>query len=136
MTEDIFFTINPHIKNLSKNKLIIQFNNALKRYYRKELGQRYYKHKDKQYQLSLYPQFGKREIKETHLHLIIKAPSNKFMSFCEFIINEMKALYKGLTFDIQSIKQTPLDYIKVWTYCLREDNEIITNQDLYNMKLH
>ena len=40
-------TFNPHIENLSQRNLMINFRKSLQKYYRKTLGSRYYKHKDK-----------------------------------------------------------------------------------------
>lgn len=81
---NVFITLNPHIENLSRNKLIKDFRFILQKYYRKVLGPRYYKHKDKQYKIGIFQEDGFSDFIQPH-----------------------------------------------YSYCLKEDNPIITQNDLY-----
>lgn len=126
----IFLTINPHQKHTSKTTLIDNFNFALKRYYRKMLGQRFYKHKDKQFTIGLFPEYGTQH---PHIHSIIEIAEEKIDYFCNFIVEQMKKTYPSLTFDTQIVKDTEEDLIKVIKYCIKEGNEFLTNQDLYEI---
>ena len=91
----LFMTFNPHIENLSQSTLLNNFKMILKKYYRKELGSRYYKHKDKQYQIGIFQEIGSKNFKQPHLHIIVDVPITvmKIMlqqhlpviKFCSFI---------------------------------------------------
>lgn len=124
----IYYTLNPHINNLSMNKLKSDFRYCLQKYYRKFLGQRYYKHKDKQYKIAIFPEVGKREIKEPHLHMLVELPLNEMKGFHKFITENMKKIYTSLTDNLQVEYGTP---VKLWEYNLKEDFEIITKTDLF-----
>lgn len=80
----IFMTFNPHIENLSQRNLMINFRKSLQKYYRKTLGSRYYKHKDKQYQIGVFQEVGSRDFKQPHLHIIIDLPLNKVKELHHF----------------------------------------------------
>lgn len=124
----IFYTINPHIENLSMNTLIKDFRYFLQKYYRKTIGPRYFKHKDRQFQIGIFPEKTKKEIKEPHLHMILEIKLNEIKEFQAFIKSQFKQKYPSTTDDLQFITHTEP---KVWAYCLKEDLNIITNTDLY-----
>ena len=102
----IFMTFNPHIQNLSQKNLLDDFKDVLKRYYRKHLGQRYFKHKEEQYYIAIFEEIGKKfyktynaetcliiyhEIKnaefkkEPHLHIIADVPLAVLKDFFYFL---------------------------------------------------
>lgn len=122
----IFYTINPHINNLSMQRLTDDFFYILKKYYRKTLGQRYYKHTNKQFLIGIFQEVGQREIKEPHLHMIIEIPMKSVNSFRHFLLNNLKQIYPYLTDKLIAVEGNPT---KLWNYCLKENLEIITNKD-------
>lgn len=128
---NVFITLNPHIENLSRNKLIKDFRFILLKYYRKVLGPRYYKHKDKQYKIGIFQEDGFSEFIQPHLHIIIDISSKYINSFYGFIKESLSRLYPSLTSDLQVIKNTKNDLEKVYSYCLKEDKPILTQNDLY-----
>ena len=144
-----FLTLNPHIVNLSKTRLRNDFKFYLQKYYRSELGQRYDKHKDKQYPIAIFEETGKQffsyidkhhitqyitvpdiDKNEPHLHIIADVPVSKMKKFVRFIRQIMRKTYSSLTSDFQIIRSKQ-DEANVYTYCLKEGGEIITNSDLY-----
>lgn len=127
----VFITLNPHIENLSRNKLMSDCRFILQKYYRKILGPRYYKHKNKQYTIGIFQEDGLRDFIQPHLHIIIDIPLKYMNSFYVFIKDNLSKLYPSLSSDLQVINNTKNDLIKVYSYCLKEDNPIITNNDLY-----
>lgn len=128
---NVFITLNPHIENLSRNKLIKDFRFILLKYYRKTLGPRYYKHKDEQYKIGIFQEEGFRDFIQPHLHIIIDISLKYINEFYVFIKENLSRLYPSLTTDLQVIKNTQKDLEKVYSYCLKEDNPIITKNDLY-----
>lgn len=127
----IFMTFNPHIENLSQRNLMINFRKSLQKYYRKTLGSRYFKHKDRQYQIGVFQEVGSRDFKQPHLHIIIDLPLNKVKELHHFLSNELKNIYPSLTTDCQIIKSGKYDEQNVYFYCLKEGQSITTNSDLY-----
>ena len=127
----IFLTFNPHIENLSQNNLLNNFTTILKKYYRKTLGSRYYKHKDKQYQIGIFQEIGSTDYKQPHLHIIVDVPTNMMMKFYNFLKNSLTTIYPHLTSDFQLIGSRKNDEANVYAYCLKEGGSIITNSDLY-----
>lgn len=128
----IFLTFNPHIENLSQNNLLNNFITILKKYYRKQLGSRYYKHKDKQYQIGIFQEIGSSDYKQPHLHIIVDVPTSMMMKFYNFLKNSLTSIYPHLTSDFQLIGSRKCDEVNVYNYCLKEDGSIITNNDLYD----
>ena len=128
---NVFITLNPHIENLSRKKLIKDFRFILQKYYRKILGPRYYKHKDKQYKIGIFQEDGFSEFIQPHLHIIIDISSKYINSFYVFIKESLSRLYPSLTSDLQVIKNTKKDLEKVYSYCLKEGKPILTQNDLY-----
>lgn len=146
---NVFITLNPHIINLSQDKLREDFSYILKKYYRKLLGQRHYKHKDKQYPLNFVIEKGKKfvsyiddnhikryivekniDINAPHLHIMMNVPLAEIKNFVRYIRKVMRIKYNKLTTDFQFIK-TNRDEANVYTYCLKEDVMICSNNDLY-----
>ena len=127
----IFLTFNPHIENLSQNNLLNNFTTILKKYYRKTLGSRYYKHKDKQYQIGIFQEIGSTDYKQPHLHIIVDVPTSMMMKFYNFLKNSLTSIYPHLTSDFQLIGSRKYDEVNVYNYCLKEGGSIITNNDLY-----
>ena len=127
----IFLTFNPHIENLSQNNLLNNFTTILKKYYRKTLGSRYYKHKDKQYRIGIFQEIGSTDYKQPHLHIIVDVPTNMMMKFYNFLKNSLTTIYPHLTSDFQLIGSRKNDEVNVYAYCLKEGSSIITNNDLY-----
>lgn len=145
----IFLTFNPHLKNYSKIKLLENFKYALKKYYRKELGRRYYKHIDNQYTIAIFTEISKKfferfnfithlieyfekEIefkREPHLHIIADVPIHTEKDFFSSLKTSMKSIYPSLTSDFQLI-ENDADEINVWNYCSKEGGTIITKSDL------
>lgn len=127
----IFYTINPHINNLSMNRLLSDFRYTLQKYYRKQLGQRYYKKKSRQFKIGIFPEVGNREMKQPHLHMLIDIPMNAVNYFRYFVSTNLKATYPSLTDNLQEVKDKP---VQLWSYCLKEDSNILTNEDLYALQ--
>ena len=127
----IFLTFNPHIENLSQNNLLNNFITIVKKYYRKQLGSRYYKHKDKQYQIGIFQEIGSSDYKQPHLHIIVDVPTSMMMKFYNFLKNSLTSIYPHLTSDFQLIGSRKCDEVNVYNYCLKEGSSIITNNDLY-----
>ena len=127
----LFMTFNPHIENLSQNNLLNNFKTILKKYYRKELGSRYYKHKDKQYQIGIFQEIGSKNFKQPHLHIIVDVPLTAMKKFYNFLKTYLTAIYPHLTSDLQFIRSGKYDEQNVYNYCLKEGSSIITNNDLY-----
>ena len=127
----IFLTYNPHIENLSQNNLLNNFKEVLKKYYRKHLGARYYKHKDKQYPIGVFQEIGSSDYKQPHLHIIADVPTDIMMKFYLFLKTGLTSIYPHLTSDFQVIGSRKYDEANVYNYCLKEGGEIITNSDLY-----
>ena len=144
-----FLTLNPHIINLSKETLRDDFNFYLKTFYGKELGPRYYKHKDKQYPMGFTIETGKKFItqigenhitnyipisdidnKEPHLHIIMDIPFNKAKNFVRHVSSKMRKKYPSLTTCFKFIK-TKQDESNIYNYCLKEGDKFYTNKDLY-----
>ncbi len=128
---NVFITLNPHIENLSRKKLIKDFRFILQKYYRKTLGSRYYKHKDKQYKIGIFQEDGFSDFIQPHLHIIIDISSKYINSFYVFIRENLSRLYPSFTSDLQVIKNTKKDLEKVYSYCLKEGKPILTQNDLY-----
>lgn len=76
----IFQTFNPHCENLSQKGLLTNFRKILQKYYRKELGSRYFKHKDKQFQIGIFQEIGTKTFKQPHLHTIVDIPMGKSLT--------------------------------------------------------
>ena len=127
----IFLTYNPHIENLSQTTLLNHFKEILKKYYRKYLGSRYYKHKDKQYLIGIFQEIGSTDYKQPHLHIIVDVPTDKMMKFYLFLKNGLTSIYPHLTSNFQMIGSRKYDEVNVYNYCLKEGGQIITNTDLY-----
>lgn len=127
----IFLTFNPHIENLSQENLLNNFKTILKKYYRKELGSRYYKHKEKQYPIGIFQEIGSKDFKQSHLHIIVDIPVTFIQKFHNFLKNNLTNIYPHLTSDLQIIRNGKYDEQNVYRYCLKESGEIITNSDLY-----
>ena len=127
----IFITFNPHIENLSQNNLLNNFKDILKKYYRKTLGSRYYRHKDKQYKIGIFQEIGSSDFKQPHLHIIVDVPASMIKGFYNFLKNSLVCIYPHLTSDCQTIGSGKYDEANVYNYCLKEDCAIITNNDLY-----
>lgn len=128
---NVFITLNPHIENLSRKKLIKDFRFILLKYYRKTLGPRYYKHKGKQYKIGIFQEDGFSDFIQPHLHIIIDISLKCINEFYVFIKENLSRLYPSLTSDLQVIKNTKKDLEKVYSYCLKENNPILTQNDLY-----
>lgn len=127
----IFLTYNPHIENLSQTTLLNNFTVILKKFYRKTLGSRYYRHKDKQYPIGIFPEIGSTDYKQPHLHIIADVPINVMMRFYLFLKTGLTSIYPHLTSDFQVIGSSKYDEANVYNYCLKEGGQIITNNDLY-----
>ncbi|MFI3242570.1 MAG: hypothetical protein R3Y43_08400 [Alphaproteobacteria bacterium] len=127
----IFYTINPHYKEYSINKLVHNFKHTLKTYYKNTLGPRYHKHKDKQLNIYIFPEETTNEIKEPHLHIIIEIDKPKRETFFEFMNNELVKMYPSLTYDIQQVINTETDKTKLLAYCNKEDKQILGKEDLW-----
>lgn len=127
----IFQTFNPHCENLSQTNLLKHFRKILQKYYRKELGSRYYKHKDKQFQIGIFQEIGSKDFKQPHLHTIVELPLAKVKYFHNFIKNGLTTIYPSLTDDCQVIGTGKYDEQNVYAYCQKEGLPIITNTDLY-----
>lgn len=56
----LFYTIQPHKNCCSRLKLLKDFQTTLKKYYKKTLGPRYYKHKDEQHPMYIYLSSGNK----------------------------------------------------------------------------
>ncbi len=129
--KQIFITINPHYKDCSIERIIDNFNYALKTYYRKKLGHRYNKHQEKQYPLALAPEKTKNFYSEPHIHVIVKdIPENDIPSFSNHIKQTLWSIYPQMTFGCQTIRPTEIDSQRVWSYILKEDRGLFTSQDL------
>lgn len=127
----IFYTINPHINNLSMNRLQNDFRYILQKYYRKTLGPRYYKKKEQQFKIAIFPEVGDREVKEPHLHMIIEMPMKAVNQFRNFIREGVKKIYPSLTDKLEDVNG---EAIELWKYCLKEDLGILTKGDLFEKK--
>lgn len=128
---NVFITINPHIENLSRKKLIKDFRFILQKYYRRTLGPRYFKHKDKQYKIGVFQEDGCRDFIQPHLHIIVDIPLKYINVFYIFIKENLLKLYPSLSSDLQIIRNTKNDLINVYSYCLKENKTIVANNDLY-----
>lgn len=126
-----FITLNPHIENLSKKNLIKTFRYILQKYYRGKLGARYSKHKDKQYQICVFPESGSTDFKQPHLHIIVQIPCNELEEFYFFVASNMNGYYPSLTTNCQVINNTEKDFANVLGYCLKEEGEFLVNDDLF-----
>jgi hypothetical protein len=127
-----FYTINPHIKNLSQKRLYNDFRYCLQKYYRQSLGRRYYKdsNKDKQYQMAIFPEQNKNSLDETepHLHIIIVLPKTDIEAFFTKITQMMLYKYPSLSVDIQPADNSTA----LWQYCTKEEDQAIyTKTDLF-----
>lgn len=142
-------TFNPHIENYSMNKLLNDFRYALQKYYRKELGRRYFKYVDNQYDIAIFEEIGKKFFeklgeathlmkyiekdaeykKEPHLHIIADVPLNKATEFFNTLKNTLESMYLSLTTDFNLIA-TKVDEQNVWNYCNKEGGNISTKKDL------
>ncbi len=127
----IFQTFNPHCENLSQKGLLTNFRKILQKYYRKELGSRYFKHKDKQFQIGIFQEIGTKTFKQPHLHTIVDIPMGKINQFHKFLKDELKAIYPSLTDNCQIVGTGKYDEQNVYAYCQKEGLPIITNKDLY-----
>lgn len=127
----IFQTFNPHYENLSQKDLLNNFRKILQKYYRKTLGSRYYKHKDKQFQIGIFQELGSKAFKQPHLHTIVDMPLQKVKQFHNFITDALKTIYPSLSDDCQVIGIDKYDEQNVYAYCQKEGLPIITNTDLY-----
>ncbi len=129
--KQIFITCNPHYKEYSIERIIDDFNYALKTYYRKKLGHRYHKHPDKQYLIALAPEKTKNFYSEPHIHVIVQnIPESDISSFSNHIKQTLCSIYPQMTFDYQTIRPTETDSHRVWGYILKEDRGLFTSQDL------
>ena len=151
----IFITFNPHIENLSQKRLLNDFRYALQKYYRKELGRRYFKHIDNQYDIAIFEENGKKfyekmdkathlikyiekdieHKKEPHLHIIADVPLYKAIDFFNSLKDTMKSIYSSLTTDYQLIANE-VDERNAWNYCKKENGNIITKIDLCQKKCY
>lgn len=142
-------TFNPHLENYSKSKLLENFKYAIQKYYRKELGRRYYKHINNQYDVAIFEENGKKFYermneathlkeyiemnvdfkKEPHLHIIADVPLNKATEFFNTLKNTLESMYLSLTTDFDLIA-TKVDERNVWNYCTKEGENIFDKKDL------
>lgn len=149
----LFMTYNPHIKNISQKRLRNDFRYALQRYYRKELGRRYYKHIDNQYTIAIFEEIGKKFFekldsathliqyiekdiefkKEPHLHIIADVPTHTEKDFFNSLKDTMESIYSSLTSDYQLIGND-VDERNTWNYCNKENGNIFTKKDLCEKK--
>ena len=127
----IFMTFNPHIENLSQNYLLNRFITTLKKYYRKQLGPRYYKHKNEQYNIGIFQEIGSTDYKQPHLHIIVDVPVAYIQRFYNFMKDGLTTIFPHLTSDCQMIKSGKYDEANVYRYCSKEGGTIIANSDLY-----
>lgn len=151
----IFMTFNPHLENYSKSKLLENFKYALQKYYRKELGRRYYKHIDSQYDIAIFEENGKKFFEKLnssthviqyiekdiefkrypHLHVIADVPTHTEKDFFISIKNTMESIYHSLTSNFQLIGND-VDEKNVWNYCSKEGGKIFSKNDLMNKKCY
>ena len=151
----LFMTFNPHIENYSTKKLLNDFRYALQKYYRKELGRRYFKYVDNQYDVAIFEETGKKFFekldeatllkeylemnidfkKEPHLHIIADVPTDVGTNFFNSLKNTLESMYPSLTTDFDLIA-TQVDEKNVWNYCLKEGGKITTKNDLCERKCH
>lgn len=151
----IFITFNPHLENYSKSKLLENFKYALQKYYRKELGRRYYKHIDNQYTIAIFEEIGKKFFekldssthliqyiekdiefkKEPHLHIIADVPTHTEKDFFNSLKDTMESIYPSLSSDFQLIGNE-VDERNTWNYCSKENGNIFTKKDLCEKKCH
>lgn len=98
----LFYTIQPHKNCCSRLKLLKDFQTTLKKYYKKTLGPRYYKHKDEQHPMYIYLSSGnKGDIKCPHLHIIIEKFDEKDVGRFHFhTYRTMKKIYPSITIDV------------------------------------
>lgn len=142
-------TFNPHIENYSMKKLLNDFRYALQKYYRKELGRRYYKHINNQYTIAIFEENGKKFFekmdeathlikyiekdieykREPHLHIIADIPTHTEKDFFNSLKDTLKIIYPSLTTDYQLIGND-VDEKNVWNYCSKEDGKILSKNDL------
>ena len=139
----IFMTFNPHLENHSQRKLLENFRYALQKYYRKELGRRYYKHIDNQYDIAIFEEIGKKFFekldsathliqyieknieykREPHLHIIADVPIHTEKNFFNSLKDSMESIYSSLTSDFQLIG-SDTDKRNTWNYCVKEGGKI------------
>lgn len=151
----LFITFNPHIENLSQKRLLNDFRYALQKYYRKELGRRYFKYIDNQYDIAIFEEIGKKFFekldsathliqyiekdvefkKEPHLHIIADVPQNKATDFFNTLKDTLKSIYSSLTSDYQLIGNDT-DERNTWNYCSKEGGKIFSKSDLCEKKCH
>lgn len=142
-------TFNPHIENLSQKRLLDDFRFVLKKYYRKVLGRRYFKYIDKQYDISIFEETGKKFFekydsktklyqyfedktqlkKEPHLHIIVDVPTNDMELFCNVLRENLENKYPSLTTRAGLIL-TDNDEKNAWNYCSKEGGKIFSKTDL------
>lgn len=145
----LFITFNPHIENLSQKRLLDDFKFTLKKYYREEIGRRYFKHIDNQYDIAIFEEIGKKfyEVydsethlikyieknesfkKEPHLHIITEVPANNVEHYCEVLRTNLESTYPSLSFKVELIL-TEKDEINTYNYCSKEGGKIYSKSDL------
>lgn len=149
----IFMTFNPHIENLSQKRLFNDFSYALQKYYREEIGRRYFKHIDNQYDIAIFEEIGKKfyEVydsktqlityieknesfkKEPHLHIITDIPANNVEHYCEVLRTSLESIYSSSTTKVELIL-TEKDLINAYNYCSKEGGKIYSKSDLIRKK--
>lgn len=145
----IFLTFNPHIENLSQKRLFNDFRYALQKYYREDIGRRYYNYIDNQYDIAVFEEIGKKfyEVydsktqlikyidkkepfkKEPHLHIITDVPANNIERYCEVLRTTLESNYPSLATRAQLIL-TKKDEINAYNYCSKEGGKIYSKRDL------
>ncbi|MDD4556942.1 MAG: hypothetical protein PHE89_06440 [Alphaproteobacteria bacterium] len=130
----LLYTIQPNKYCCSRLKLIKDFQSVLKKYYRKTLGPRYYKHKDKQYPMFIYLSNGDDgKITHPHFHIIINdIDVEKTGEFHFHMYREMKKLYPSLTSDMQDLP-TVEDEVNAHKYSADQSQSLFIHKDLYGM---
>ena len=128
----LFYTIQPHKNCCSRLKLLKDFQTTLKKYYKKTLGPRYYKHKDEQHPMYIYLSSGnKGDIKCPHLHIIIEKFDEKDVGRFHFhTYRTMKKIYPSITIDVQDLP-TEQDEINVHLYSEKQSENLFTHKDLW-----
>lgn len=135
---DYFISINPHKINSNDNLLLKTYKDSVMKFYKKVLGNNFYKKTSRQYKQMFVIEFGKLQDiqKVPHLHILLQSKDeNNVIDFVNFVMERLKKKYNPdidvNDYQLQAIQ--PKDYEVKLGYMLKEEHsKLYTHLDLMN----
>lgn len=127
--------INPHIINYDEDKLLWIFRKYLIRFYKKELGQYFYKMIDKQIAMDINVEYEDEWMKltgekHTHLHIIIQHNDLDMLNrLHNYMKKELVRYFPNIEYYVKNI-DTAEYRTNCYNYVCKENHTKLSNKDL------